>query len=221
MRYRTAEGAQLDSVFSFGTGKLQRTERTTLLPTGDTVAVIDKWRANGNRFLHFEQLGQKGHGENRQYNLAGQLTRRTTYAHGQKLAETCYDASGVVVPCQGDGYSERMPEYPGGSAALFQLLARHIKYPKDALKQRTQGKVFVAFVVDADGNVRDVHVKQGLSPTLDAEAVRVLQLMERWQPALQMDEPVPVTYTVPVTFTIQGVPMRSPKARKGLQAPEF
>ncbi|UYZ60026.1 energy transducer TonB [Hymenobacter latericus] len=203
VRYRTAAGAQLDSVFHYNSGKLQRTVLTTVLPTGDTAAVIDQWRANGHRYLHFEHLNQKGHGENRQYNLAGQLTRRTTFERGQKLAETCYDAAGAAVPCQGDGYSARMPEYPGGTDAMFRLLARNIKYPKDALKRRTQGKVLVAFVVDAEGQVRDVHVTQGLMPSLDAEAVRVLQLLERWQPALQMDEPVPVTYTVPVTFTIR------------------
>jgi protein TonB len=35
---------------------------------------------------------------------------------------------------------EQMPEYPGGQAALFEFLSTTVKYPKDAQKQKVEGK---------------------------------------------------------------------------------
>ena len=99
---------------------------------------------------------------------------------------------------------EQMPQYPGGMPALFQYISKNIKYPAEAEKAGVQGRVIVTFVVEKDGNVSNAKVVKSINPTLDAEALRVVNGMPNWNPGMQNGEPVRVKYTVPVTFRLQG-----------------
>ena len=97
---------------------------------------------------------------------------------------------------------EQMPEYPGGMSELMKYIARNIKYPADAVREKKQGRVIVQFTVGTDGYTSDFKVIHSVSPSLDAEAKRVLANMPKWTPGMQRGKAVPVKYTVPVTFRL-------------------
>ena len=98
---------------------------------------------------------------------------------------------------------EQMPEYPGGEAALRQFLASNVKYPDDAVKSGTQGKVFVKFVVNKDGKVVNPKIARSVSPSIDKEALRVVSIMPNWTPGKQKGKNVAVEYTVPILFKLK------------------
>ena len=98
---------------------------------------------------------------------------------------------------------EKMPEYPGGQAALFEYLSTNIKYPADAEKQKIEGRVLVTFVVNTDGSITDIEVVKKAFPSLDAEAVRVISGMPKWTPGEQKGQKVRVKYTVPLNFRLK------------------
>ena len=98
---------------------------------------------------------------------------------------------------------EKMPEYPGGQAALFEYLSTNVKYPADAEKQKIQGRVLVTFVVNTDGSITDIEVVKKAFPSLDAEAVRVISGMPKWIPGEQKGQKVRVKYTVPLSFNLR------------------
>lgn len=98
---------------------------------------------------------------------------------------------------------EKMPEFPGGQAALMQYLSKNIKYPTIAQENGTQGRVTVQFVVNADGSIVDAKVIRGVDPYLDKEALRVINSMPKWKPGMQRGKAVRVKYTVPVMFRLQ------------------
>ncbi len=98
---------------------------------------------------------------------------------------------------------EKMPSFPGGHQALFDYLDKNIKYPAKAVKNKIQGRVIVQFIVDEKGNLSDVKVAKSVEPYLDAEAVRVVKSMPRWNPGMQNGKAVKVRYTLPVTFRLQ------------------
>ncbi len=88
---------------------------------------------------------------------------------------------------------EQMPEFPdGGMSGLMQFLSKNIRYPVNAQKNGTQGRVTVQFVVNADG----------VDTELDGEAVRVISTMPNWKPGMQKGKAVRVKYTVPVMFRL-------------------
>ena len=98
---------------------------------------------------------------------------------------------------------EQMPSFPGGHQALFDYLDKNIKYPAKAVKNKIQGRVIVQFIVDEKGNLSDIKVVKSVEPYLDAEAVRVVKSMPRWNPGMQNGKAVKVRYTLPVTFRLQ------------------
>lgn len=98
---------------------------------------------------------------------------------------------------------EEMPEYPGGEMALRQFIANSVKYPTDAQEKGIQGKVYVSFVVSKDGGVADAKIARGVNPSLDAEALRVVNALPKWMPGKQKGKAVNVSYTVPINFVLQ------------------
>lgn len=98
--------------------------------------------------------------------------------------------------------AEVMPEYPGGDEALRQFLASEVKYPESAIKKGIQGRVFVSFIVDKNGDVRDARVARGIYKALDDEALRVVKAMPKWSPGSQRGSSVAVSYTVPINFVL-------------------
>ena len=98
---------------------------------------------------------------------------------------------------------ETMPEFPGGMGALMQYLAKSIKYPVIAQENGIQGRVTCTFVINKDGSIVDAQVLRGIDPSLDKEALRVINAMPKWSPGKQRGKPVRVKYTVPVTFRLQ------------------
>ncbi|PWD98847.1 TonB family protein [Marinilabilia rubra] len=97
---------------------------------------------------------------------------------------------------------EDMAEFPGGDAALKKYLSEHLKYPKEAKEKGIEGRVYVLFIIDKEGNVTNVKIARGVSPSLDAEAIRVVKSMPKWKPGRLRGKAVPVTFTVPVNFEL-------------------
>ena len=92
------------------------------------------------------------------------------------------------------------PSFPGGSQALVDFLRENTKYPEQALKDSIEGRVVVGFVIDTDGSITEPKVVRSVHPLLDAEALRVVKLMPKWEPGYQGDSLVRVKYNLPVTF---------------------
>lgn len=97
---------------------------------------------------------------------------------------------------------ETMPEFPGGTEKMMQFLISELNYPADAKSQEIQGTVFVQFVVDKSGEVRDARILRGVHPSLDAEALRVVNGFPEWQPGVQRGEAVSVQFNLPVRFAL-------------------
>ncbi len=98
---------------------------------------------------------------------------------------------------------EEMPEFPGGQGELLKYLGHSIRYPVIAQENGIQGRVVCAFVINRDGSIVDAEVLRGVDPSLDKEALRVINSMPKWKPGKQRGKPVRVKYTVPVVFRLQ------------------
>ena len=95
-----------------------------------------------------------------------------------------------------------MPVYKnGGSEGLRKFVQSNVRWPANSGMVDAEGKVFISFVVDKIGRVRNAKVLKGIYPLLDAEALRVVQLLDgQFEPGKQNNRPVDVSYTIPVTF---------------------
>lgn len=98
---------------------------------------------------------------------------------------------------------ETMPKFPGGVKGVMQYLAKHIKYPTYAQKNKEEGQVILKMVIGKDGSLSNIQVLRSVSPSLDAEAIRVVGNMPKWEPGQQRGQAVAVEYTLPITFRLQ------------------
>ena len=97
---------------------------------------------------------------------------------------------------------EEMPEFPGGEIELMKFISRNVKYPDDAKEAGKAGRVIVKFVIDKDGSISDATILRSVYPSIDAEALRVVNAMPKWNPGKVKGEPVKVKYTLPLTFSL-------------------
>lgn len=97
---------------------------------------------------------------------------------------------------------DKWPDFPGGQKKLFKWLSANIKYPKEAQANKEQGRVIVRFVIDKDGKVTDAKVVRSISPSLNKEALRLIEAMPRWKPGEKDGQPVAVRFTLPITFRL-------------------
>jgi len=99
--------------------------------------------------------------------------------------------------------AEEMPVPAGGESGLYKFIADNTKYPKIALENNIEGKVFVRLCVTSKGNVDQVSILKGVDPELDAEAIRVVKLFPQFKPGKMNGRPVPVWYVVYISFKLQ------------------
>ena len=98
---------------------------------------------------------------------------------------------------------EQAPQFPGGPQALMKWLGENVRYPVAAQEAGVQGRVICQFVIQADGTIGETKIMRGVSPELDAEALRIVKAMPAWTPGMQDGQAVNVRYTLPVTFRLQ------------------
>ena len=96
--------------------------------------------------------------------------------------------------------AEQMPSFKGNVNAW---LSSHLQYPAVAAENGIQGRVIVKFVVGRDGGVSQAQVVRGVDPSLDREALRVVNSMPKWNPGMNNGQAANVWFTLPITFKLQ------------------
>lgn len=123
----------------------------------------------------------------------------TGYAQNNDLAAG--DApTNTTLPKENAGAGIVMPEFPGGEVGLSKYIEENLKYPENAKKDSLSRKVFVQFVINAEGKVENVKIARSVDQALDKEAIRVVKSMPKWEPAKQFGKPVKFTHTIAVEF---------------------
>lgn len=97
---------------------------------------------------------------------------------------------------------ETQPDFPGGEEEMMKFIRDNVKYPKEALDNGEEGKVYVQFVVEMNGSLSDIKVVRGVSSSIDEEARRVISVMPKWVPGTSDGKKVRVRYTVPINFRL-------------------
>jgi periplasmic protein TonB len=98
---------------------------------------------------------------------------------------------------------EEMPRFPGGEDNLFKYLKKNIHYPELAREKGIKGRVYITFIINKEGQVKDVKVLRGIGGGCDEEARRVVAEMPDWIPGKQDGKNVIVQFNLPVNFNLR------------------
>ncbi|MBW3130043.1 energy transducer TonB [Hymenobacter profundi] len=185
----------------YGNGQLKWRSECENIRLHTVHGISEMWYESGQLRRRARVTHGKWDGELVSYHANGTLKRREVYKEGESVSGECFDNAGKPVAFYA---FEKMPSPPlGGFNGMLQFIGKNLRYPAEALRRNIQGKVFIDFYVDTLGVVRDVRIKQGIHPSIDNEAARVIASLPAWEPGYQDGNPVNVSFTVPVTFAIQ------------------
>jgi|GEM_PF-4471824 len=97
---------------------------------------------------------------------------------------------------------DTMPEYVGGHQALIEQVRETMQYPEDARRSKTEGTVFVRFIVEKDGTVSQIELARGFHEDCNEEAMRVVRTLKAWKPGKHQGRPVRVALVLPLKFKL-------------------
>ena len=97
---------------------------------------------------------------------------------------------------------EQPASFKGGLDGLAMYLSANLKYPAEAQDKKITGVVYIQLVVNVDGKASDFKVLKGLGGGCQEEALRVLQQVEGWIPALSKGKLVSSTLVIPINFML-------------------
>ena len=134
------------------------------------------------------------------------------------------DLSRVKIP---RSKQSRLPSFPGGDAALAQFLSRNVNYPRAASNVGLQGQTIMQFLVNIDGSISDISVKESRITVDDKqdfqrlsgdekrqltekvlqqfgeEGMRVVKLMPKWKPGIRFGIPFKTMFEMPINFKMK------------------
>jgi TonB family protein len=99
---------------------------------------------------------------------------------------------------------EIMPEFKGGIDSLMSFIKQNLNYPDWEKKNKIEGKVFVSFIVDKNGKIKDTEILRTVegAKNFDNEVLRVVNSMPDWTPGRQDGNNVDVKYNLPINFKL-------------------
>ena len=99
---------------------------------------------------------------------------------------------------------EDMPKFKGGDINRFrEWVQKRVRYPEIAAENGIQGRVFITFVVETNGNVSNVTISRSVDALLDEAAKEAVTASPKWEPGMQRGRPVRVRYSIPIIFQLQ------------------
>lgn len=121
--------------------------------------------------------------------------------NGEKIISNAYQNMAGNAQIKED-FLNAPPQFRGGMSGFAAYLRNNLVYPGQARINRTEGKVYLSFVVQSDGRITDVKVERGIGDGCDEAAVKVIKNSPLWLPGVQNDKPVRVKYNIPIIFTL-------------------
>lgn len=155
---------------------------------------------NGKLRYEMNYSDNKIDGELRGYYENGNIKRIDHYNYESLIDGRCYTESGEDTTYL---IYQKHASYQGGDLTKFQTyVSSKIKYPPLAVKKGIQGKVIVAFSVNAKGEVVNVNILQSPHELLSAEILRVVKESEVWDPPLLEGKKVKERFFFPIIFNL-------------------
>lgn len=97
-----------------------------------------------------------------------------------------------------------MPQFPDGEEAMMRFISNNLRHPiMDQCEYGIQGRVTIRFVVTKTGNIEQIKIIRGISPSVDKAAIEVIEKMPKWIPAKHKGELVNAYFLIPVSFRLR------------------
>lgn len=130
----------------------------------------------------------------------GRMYFQEVWSEGKLTKGISHDDQNKTYSYDNDSF-QTLPAFMGGQAELEKYLEKNKRYPKKAQRAGVAGKVVVKFTVEIDGKITHPHVIETNS-YFNEEALRLVQEMPAWKPALLRGQEIKRNYILPINFKL-------------------
>ena len=179
---------------------------------------------NGKKSTEAYYKNDTVHGELKKYTEEEQLKYIHLYDMGKIVKKTDYNlkTGQPILRDQPITTEEAIMEFPeieaqfsGGTAAMQEWIATNVQYPQEAITMNEQGRVYLSFIIEPNGEITNIVVERGVSESLDEEAIRLIKSMPNWIPAEVKGKKVRAKCRLPINFTLTGDEEDKKNEKKG------
>jgi protein TonB len=89
--------------------------------------------------------------------------------------------------------------YEGGQEAMYAFIAKELKYPLLAKRNRMQGRCIISFTLNPDGNIQGLRIVKQVGGGTGEEAARVVRLLKFKKPEYPILTSLPIDFKLGVT----------------------
>lgn len=97
---------------------------------------------------------------------------------------------------------DKLAKFKGKPSKIDKFVSKYLIYPDESWRMGIEGVVVIEGVVTQEGRLMELSVKESVDPLLDMEALRVVEMMQNWQPAQRNKVAVHSKVIVPVRFSL-------------------
>jgi len=163
---------------------------------------------HGQNVIYFENkkvkakgtyVNDKKEGIFKTYNQDGVQIKEEYFENGlPNELETDNSGEETLIYC----VCEEPPSFPGGEDAKKKFFKDNLVYPERAKKKGNEGVVYIEFVVERDGSISKPMIKRDIGYDCGEEALRLVKLMPKWEPAIQRGKAVRFQFALPIKFNL-------------------
>ena len=148
------------------------------------------------------------------YVITKNETRTVRYENGTRIKEEIlqYDDNGKrITTTNNDTDKVKDPiqmqaVFKNGKEGWRQYIQKNLRIPErfESIMPTGDYTTLISFVVDKQGNIKDVFLQRSCEWSSDAESLRLITFSPPWQPAIQFGQPVIYRQMQPITYQING-----------------
>ena len=131
------------------------------------------------------------------------FTAAFSKASAANVKGECLSAPGDTTETRIFCNPEVMPSFRGGQQKLMQFISDNLRWPEGCEDSCIQGRVVISFMIEKDGSITEPKVVRSLDPAFDKEALRVVEMMPKWNPYSINGERRRMKYTIPISFKMK------------------
>ncbi len=155
-----------------------------------------RWFDNGNKNIEATYLNGKKEGVWKLYHYNGVIASRGIFKNDSLLKSTFYNLLGNKIEFKYDNFKIKKPTFKGGKKNYVNSIRKLISN----IDYKVKGKVYVYYVIDVKGNVRDVTVDEELPNELKKQIITFFENIKGWTPATHLNRIVPFNFSQPLNF---------------------
>jgi TonB family protein len=181
-----------------------------VVPNQPTNLTVDSLYYHNGSYMEWYETGEvktrsgyfsgKQHGDLTTFHPNKKIKRQEVYNLDTLKSSRCFDSLGNEITTFP---FHKNAEYAEGDRAMFQLLGKNIRYPKEARENRVIGVVVIEIFICEDNTVQDVRVKRSAVKSLDEECLRAVKLLKNWKAAQKEGVNVASVVALPIKFKLE------------------